>query len=79
MAYSKNLYLASLLDMWVGPKPVVVEHVRKQLLRGDEQEEIQQAIEETLRGELDPTCTYVAWLSHSGLDFKNKPPVLRLG
>ena len=73
MGYSAELQLVALLDLWIAPKPVVSELVRKQLLSDGEEEIIRTAISARMVGYASLDGLYAAWLSHSGIDFEHKP------
>jgi len=76
LTWSTHFYLAALLDVYVGPKPAVVDHVRQQLLQDEERDKILRAIEDRRMGRSHVTGEYTGWLSHSGLDFKKGEPDL---
>ena len=67
--WSGELYLITLLDEYVGPKPMVADYVRKQLLREEEENSIRQAIQNRQEGLDDIHSPYDCWLVYSGIDF----------
>lgn len=69
MACSPDIYFASLLDEYVGPRPVVANYVRKQLLRGEEDWHITSAILDRQEGGGELNSSYDCWLWYSGIDF----------
>jgi len=71
-----ELYLLVLLDEYLGPKPVVAEQVRTQLLQDSEEEKVRQAVEDRVKGGVPCDGLYSAWLSYSALDFSDPPPAL---
>lgn len=71
-----ELYLLALLDAYVGPKPVVAEQARMQLLQDSEEEMVRKAIEDSAKGKVLYDGLYSAWLSYSALDFSDPPPAL---
>ena len=76
MLWSAHFHLVALLDMYIGPTPVVTELVRKQLLRDEETEAIRMAIEKKAKGQDNARDLYSSWLTYSGLDFNNKSAAL---
>ena len=76
LAWSTDLNLVALLDLYVAPTPVVTELVRGQLLRIDEVEGIREALRARINGEILTENRYFEWLSHSGLDFQDLTPEL---
>lgn len=71
--FSKKIHLASLVDLYVCPKPVVAELVHKQLLRDDQVESIRKAIESSLKGEGVSREPYSTWLAYSGITHGKHP------
>lgn len=71
--FSSKIHLVSLLDLYICPKPVVVESVRKQLLRDDQVESIRKAIENLVKGEDCGGDLYSTWLTYSGIDPASDP------
>lgn len=76
LMWSTHLHSAALLDAWIGPKPIVVDYVRRQLLQEKEKDAIQESIGRKLKGEGLPNNLYDVWFLYTGLDFKKKEPDL---
>ena len=69
--WSAELHLVTLLDEYVGPKPMVADYVRKQLLREQEENSIRQAIQNRQEGLDDIHSPYDCWLVYSGINFSD--------
>lgn len=76
MAYAAEFNLITLLDKYVGPTPVVVELVRRQLLADSEEERVRKAITDHIKGNRLTECEYSVWLWYSGIDFRKESPGL---
>lgn len=68
--------MVALLDAYISPKPVVAEHVRRQLLQDCEEEAVRRAIENAAKGNAIHDGLYSTWLSYSTLDFYRPSPAL---
>jgi hypothetical protein len=76
LTWSTHLHSAALLDLWIGPKPVVVDYVRRQLMIVDEKQKIRSSIDRRKRGKGHKRNLYDMWLFYTGLDFENEGPDL---
>ena len=65
--WSTHTYMASLLDAYAGPTPVVADYVRQQLMTTDEEDEIKGAIFDVFEGETHSASPYFALILRSGL------------
>ena len=68
--WSSDLYLITLLNSYVGPKPVVVGFVHQQLLQNQEQFVICSIIQARLHRESTPESLYNVWLSYSAINIE---------
>jgi hypothetical protein len=79
MAHATAFNIASLLDAYAAPKPVVVDLVRRQLLTEGEEERVRQAIRDQINGSRATHDRYSEWLSYSRIDVRSgSPPVVSL-
>lgn len=76
MAWSSKFYLVTMLDLYIGPTPLVADFVRDQLQTHAEKMRIHAAIRDRINGTDTTLGLYRSFLSRSGLDFQSKTPGL---
>ena len=64
------------MDLYLAPNPAIVELVRKQLLRDEEEARVCEAIRARVQGKPITGDRHSALLSHSGLNFEKLTPAL---